>query len=480
LRNILRINRPNLLVGNNFGVIILVVLSVFSTVLLINYLFIGIAVLVISLLILLYDERFLFGLIIVTLFSIVSGFGSTLRLVVHITNFSLLGFLFIRHYGFNFTEYPKIPKPLLYFIGMYYFSMLISATFSNYFFSGLILIGRQTAFFIIAYIFYSLIKDIEYVKTIIISLVIVSVFIAMSSVYDVSQSGVDLINIAMGGRYRGASFIANTDASTAFFILTLPIILVFVFLKEYKNIRWILSSLIVVITFGLFLIISRSAILSISISLSILLYRVRKMLFIKLMLIGSVLLLIILLIEPINEALSLFLRLEAGLSQRHFFWDLAYNIIKDNPILGIGPGSYKYLEFNYMPVLLNSWAGHIIVDLSRVIDGANVSHNMYLKFTSDMGIPGLLSVLYFFVLFFHISVSTINKAIKGNKVLYLLILVISTVLGSMFIRCFFDDIGILNYGIIVTDLPFWLLFGILIFFYQKPEEFFVKTNFNLT
>jgi len=204
------------------------------------------------------------------------------------------------------------------------------------------------------------------------------------------------------------------------------------------------------------------------------------MLFIKLMLIGSVLLLIILLIEPINEALSLFLRFEAGLSQRHFFWDLAYNIIKDNPILGIGPGSYKYLEFNYMPVLLNSWAGHIIVDLSRVIDGANVSHNMYLKFTSDMGIPGLLSVLYFFVLFFHISVSTINKAIKGNKVLYLLILVISTVLGSMFIRCFFDDIGILNYGIIVTDLPFWLLFGILIFFYQKPEEFFVKTNFNLT
>ncbi len=168
------------------------------------------------------------------------------------------------------------------------------------------------------------------------------------------------------------------------------------------------------------------------------------------------------------------------MSQRQFFWDLAYNIIKDNPILGIGPGSYKYLEFNYMPVLLNSWAGHIIVDLSRVIDAANVSHNMYLKFTSDMGIPGLLSVLYFFVLFFHISVSTINKAIKGNKVLYLLILVISTVLGSMFIRCFFDDIGILNYGIIVTDLPFWLLFGILIFFYQKPEEYFVKTNFNLT
>ncbi len=307
----LRINRPNLLVGNNFGVIILVVLSVFSTVILINDLFIGIAVLVISLLILLYDERFLFGLIIVTLFSIVSGFGSTLRLVVHITNFSLLGFLFIRHYGFNFTEYPKIPKPLLYFIGMYYFSMLISATFSNYFFSGLFLIGRQTAFFIIAYIFYSLIKDIEYVKTIIISLVIVSVFIAMSSVYDVSQSGVDLINIAMGGRYRGASFIANTDASTAFFILTLPIILVFVFLKEYKNIRGILSSLIVVITLGLFLIISRSAILSISVSLSILLYRVRKMLFIKLMLIGSVLLLIILLIEPINEALSFF----SGLKQ---------------------------------------------------------------------------------------------------------------------------------------------------------------------
>jgi len=299
-------------------------------------------------------------------------------------------------------------------------------------------------------------------------------------VYDVSQSGIDLINIALRSRFRATSFIANTDASTAFFILTLPIILIFAFLKEYKTIRGILLSLILVVTLGLFLIISRSAILSLSVSLSILLYYVRKKLFIKLILIGSVLLLIILLIEPINETLSLFLRFESGLSQRNYLWELAYNIIIDNPILGIGPGSYKYLEFNYAPFLLNSWAGHMIVDLSRVVDGANVSHNMYLKFISDMGIPGLLSVLYFFGLFFHISVSTINKAIKGNRVLYLLILAISTVLGSMFIRCFFDDIGILNYGIIVTDLPFWLLFGILIFFYKKPEEYFVKTDFKLT
>jgi O-antigen ligase len=476
----LRINRSNLLIGNNLGVIILVVLSVFITVLFINHLFVGIAVIVISLLILLCDERFLVGLIIVTLFSVVSGFGSTLRLFVHITNFSLLGFLFIRHYGFNFTEYPKIPKPLLYFIGMYYFSMLISAAFSNYFSAGLFLIGRQTVFFIVAYIFYSLIIDIEYVKTIIISLVIVSVFVALSAVYDVSQSGIDLFKLTFGSRYRATSFIGNTDASTAFFILTLPIISVFVFLKELKSIRGILLFLIVVITLGLFLIISRSAILSISASLSILLYHVRKMLFLKLILIGSVLLLIILLIGPINEILFLFLRLESGLSQRSYFWELAYNIIIDNPILGIGPGSYKYLEFNYVPVLMNSWVGRIMVDLSRVVDGANVSHNMYLKFMSDMGIPGLLSILYLFGLFIHISISTINKVIKGNKVLYLLILVISTVLGSMFIRCIFDDIGILNYGIIVTDLPFWLLFGILIFFYQKPEEYFVKTDFNLT
>jgi hypothetical protein len=99
---------------------------------------------------------------------------------------------------------------------------------------------------------------------------------------------------------------------------------------------------------------------------------------------------------------------------------------------------------------------------------------MYLKFASDMGIPGFLSVLYFITIFFHISIVTMKKAIQGNRLLFSLILTISATLGSMFIRCIFDSIGILTYGFLTNDLPFWLMFCILIFFYQKPKEYFTS------
>ena len=317
----LSLNRSYLVIENNLILIPLVILSVAISVLLVNYLIVGIAAIIISILIILYGERFLLGLIIVSLLSIVSEFGSTIRLFVQITNFSLLGFLFFKHYGLNFSEYPKIPKPLLYFLGLYYSSMLISAVFSQYFLAGLFMIGRQTIFFIIAYIFFSLIKDIKYVKTVIISLVVVSVILALSSVYDFSQSGTKLVSLALGGRYRATGIISNTDKTTAFFIITLPIVLTFAFSKEFKTKRGVLFSIAIVIILGLFLIISRSAILSIIISLMVISFQLNRKLFIKLFFTISFLLLIISLIEPINETVSLFFRVKSGLSQRDYFWD---------------------------------------------------------------------------------------------------------------------------------------------------------------
>ena len=99
----LQINRSYLIVENNLIPIPLIILSVSITVFLVNYLFIGIAAIVISFMIVDYSERFLIGLIIVSLLTIVSDFESTLRLFIHITNFSLLGFL---TYGIIVSDLP--------------------------------------------------------------------------------------------------------------------------------------------------------------------------------------------------------------------------------------------------------------------------------------------------------------------------------------------------------------------------------------
>jgi len=294
------------------------------------------------------------------------------------------------------------------------------------------------------------------------------------SVYDFFLSGNKLVDLVLGGRYRATGFIGNQSKTTAFFILTLPLVITFAFSKIYENKKKLLLLIAALLVIGLILIISRSSILSVIVSLLIISYQLNKKYFKKFVISTVTIILLFLLFEPLNEIISTFFRIKTGLSQRDYFWTLSYNIIRDNPIWGLGPGSYKYLEFNYVPVLLNSWPGRVIIDLNMATNGENGSHNIFLKFASDMGIPGILSIFYFMWIFLQISITNYKKTMYGDRQIFLTNLIISAALGSMFVRCLFDSIGILSYGIIVSDLPFWLMFSILIFFYQKPKEYFTS------
>ena len=450
-----------------------VLLLISISVLLLNYLQAGILAIVITTLVFLYGERFLIGLMIVSLLTIVSGFGSSVRLAVHLINFFLLAYLFISKYGFEFSKYPKIPKQVTYFLLLYYFAMIISTVLSGYFYAGMAKIARQSVFFVMAYIFFSFLKDYKDVKTFVYALLTVSVVIALSSVYEFSQSGNQLADLVLGARYRAASIFGGQDAATAFFILILPVLFAFTFSKKYKEKRFLLATITTILILGLVLMISRSAVLAIFLSTLFIFLQLNKKLFIRIAIVSIIGILLFIFIQPLNDLVSMFFRIRSGLSQRDYFWQLAYNIIRDNPVFGIGPGSYKYLEFNYSPVLLNSWAGHVIIDLHIAKDGSNGSHNIFLTFASDMGIPGIISLFYFIWLVVKMSVDTVKKARKNYEI-YLLTLSVSAALVSMFIRCIFDSIGILTYGVITADLGFWLLFGVLIYFYQKPEEYFIN------
>ncbi len=454
----------------------IILISVLISVLLINYLLLGIAAVIISSLVYLYGERFLIGLIIVTLLSVVSDFGPDIRLLVQLIDFSLLGFLFIKKYGIDFTSYPKLPKSIIYFILFYYFSMIIATIFSDYFFAGMEKIIRQSVFFIVAYIFYSFIKKLEDIKVYLIALIVVSLILAVSSIYKLFSAGFNLFDFELGKRFVVSSIISNVDTTSAFFILTLPLVLIFTVSKKYKNIRPQLISIAVILILGTFLAMSRSAILAMAFSLLFIFFYLRKDWFIKVIIYSIIAIGVIILFEPLFEFAKVVFRLEFGMSQRNHLWNLAVNIINVNPILGIGPGAYRYVEFNYFPVLLNSWVGHYLTDLNLATGGANNSHNLLLKFATDMGIPGIISVFYLLIVFFNIAIQTIKKAVNGRQELYLVVLALSAALGSMFIRNIFDSIGILTYGYLTNDLPFWLLFGVLIFFYQKPKEYFATES----
>ncbi len=74
----------------------------------------------------------------------------------------------------------------------------------------------------------------------------------------------------------------------------------------------------------------------------------------------GVLALIFVFYQPLNELLTTFLRIESGMSARDYLWQMSMDMIKDNPVFGIGPGAYQYEMLNYFPYMLNDWWGKLL------------------------------------------------------------------------------------------------------------------------
>jgi len=124
-----------------------------------------------------FGERFILAIIIISLFTLVGELSRSLRTVVQLVDFTLLGILFLKRFGLSSDSYPRVPRSVLYFLILYFSAMIISAVMSKYPFAGNGLIALQAAFFIIAYVLYSLIEDENDIKNYFRAIVVVSCII---------------------------------------------------------------------------------------------------------------------------------------------------------------------------------------------------------------------------------------------------------------------------------------------------------------
>jgi O-antigen ligase len=182
------------------------------------------------------------------------------------------------------------------------------------------------------------------------------------------------------------------------------------------------------------------------------------------------LLIISYLIPPVNNTVNLLFRIESGLSQRGHLWDISFNIIKDYPLFGIGPGAYSHVMLNYFPVMFDTFVGKELIALRELTIGSNNSHNFFLYYFSDMGILGLVSSIVLPVVFFTLAGKTIRIYKDKDSINFYLAVGISSAGIGLFVRGMFEGIGLLTYGWIKMDLPFWLLFALLVFLYQNKKE----------
>ena len=461
-----KIIKENLSLNTNF-LITSILLSI-PSIILGEWLILGLPLIILIILSYVYDEKFVIALVLITLFTLVGEFNRSLRIVVQLTDFTLLGYLIVKRYGLSFNNLPSVPKSVLYFLVMYFATMIVSSAVSHYPFAGVKTIVMQFIFFIIVYVFYSLINNESDVRNYFLSILIVACILVTVAFISFILEGYSLLNIISQGRARIAALMNNYEAFTNFFVIAFPIVVGNLLLnsKTKKNkINWFL---LICFSLGLALNMSRSAILGIVVSTAIVFFMLRRKSFYKFIISLFVIILIFILYEPLNQMISILLRIEEGMSARDYLWTMSINIIKDYPIFGLGPGAFKYEIFNYYPFMLNDYYGRVFIYFNEVSEGVNLAHNIFLVFFSDMGIIGFITILTLPVIYFRIGYKTIRKYKHHSSKTYYLIISLFAAGTSVIVRNLFNSIGLLYIGGIHTDLPFWLIFSSLVYFYMAP------------
>lgn len=419
--------------------------------------------------ILFYNREIFLFFIMVSLLTLVGDVSEGLRVFVLIFSYTSLGYLFFQKYGFDFIKYPRVPKELLLFLAFLFFSLFISSIFSKYTITGFIQIFYMSALFILMYLIYGMINSIREVKIFVYGLILASLIMASSAIYNMLASGADIYKLGVESHLRFLGLLSNVSAIGGYIAVVTPILVVSLLYTHNKKIKGIIWCVIVIECLGLITISSRGGMLSVFGSCVFLFAVLNRKKFITILLI-AIPLLTAFFLSPWGEFIIAILRLDHGLSLRDNLWMLSIEMIKHNFIFGVGPGAWGKEMFNYFPVMLDSYAGKMFSNLYTVTGGINNSHNFYLAFFSDMGIFGLICSIALPIVYFKLCYKTIRKIKQKDNKIYLLILSASAMGVGMFIRGFIEEISLISYRLSV-DIPFWTIFAIVIWVYQNYEDF---------
>jgi putative inorganic carbon (hco3(-)) transporter len=417
-----------------------------------------------------HESRYVIFGIIVSLSILISDINEYLRLIVVLASGIYLLFAFLKKYGIKFENYQAIQKPLNFYFLILSVSLFFSTIFSLNVFNSLIEVIRTGVFFLFIYILYSLLNDVKDLVYVIAGVIVASIIISLSIWLNFLNSDHDIASLIAQNQFRAIGLYSNVNAPGSYIIATIPFSFSFLFYEKLKKYRYILFLIILLMLVAISLTASRSALMGIFVASLVAIYLTNIKLFKSIIWFLLLVLLIILSLPSLNELATFYLRFDSGLTYRQDLWDISFGMFNDHPLTGIGPGNYTQTMLNYFPLMFDSWKAEIILLMRDVTAGSNLSHNFYIAMLSDLGILGLISAVYLTIIFFYMC-SKLLIRYKNEKDLFNYYLIVSAFSGGIgiFIRSFFEGIGIMTYGWIKMDLPFWILFIILLFFSRKNE-----------
>ncbi len=402
--------------------------------------------------------------IILSYLAITSDYLKDYRTIVNLFSTFFLLYLFLKKFGLRYIDYPKVPKGVIRFCIFLFLTLIVSTVFSSYPSTSFAATSRMFLFLVISYLFYALIENKDDISRYLYSIIGVVIIVGLPMIIDAYNLGLQkyFIRVVLSEKF---DLLAATRYSsfTIFFIsITVTASILYIKKKQFSSLNIILSIVVIFNIIILILANSRGGILAAITSLGFVFLILSRRNFIK----GVISFLFIffvlfLTITDLNEAVTAYLRLDT-VSDREVYWQMGFDIIKDNPIVGVGVDVFDKSFFNYAP---SSTVNYFKSDFLNI--GKPHPHNFILFFTAENGIMGLITSVMFFVIFFYYAFKAMQLTNNKDHDYHIITVAITAIGIGMFVRSFIEITGYLTYGYITRDLPFWLLFGILIFIYQK-------------
>lgn len=424
---------------------------------------------------LLFNRRIMIVLIIISNLIATGPDLQDYRIYINLFSATVFGYYFASDFGMKFNSYPKIPSKILKLIVFFLITILISSIFSINKVVSIIAFLRTLSFFIFSYLIYTQIKDDKDIKYLLIAFGIAQLFLGASIYYEFFQKGIGFF-IGKEALFRLAGIYGNPNYVGLLLAITIPITLSFLMLKFVeKLVNNLFLILILLFQLGMLLLSdSRASFLSIAISSVVILWFSPKKSRRNFLYIIAGISIVLIFVSNLNNIIEIFLRLER-ISTRDDFWKTGIEILKNNLLFGTGADTFEQMFFSKAPSNLI----HLLkVSPSGV--GTPHPHNIFLYFWAENGILGVISIFMIFYISLKLSIELLQIDVVENKLYFIITISNISIVSGLFFRAFFEITGIMTYGAITRDLPFWVLLIILCHIYQKNHSLKIERNSNKT
>lgn len=164
-------------------------------------------------------------------------------------------------------------------------------------------------------------------------------------------------------------------------------------------------------------------------------------------------------ITAVQRAVSTFDEQDPSINTRLLIWRSTLQMIKDNPLLGSGIGTFKINYLNYQADLLQKNPNYI-----KYIANAKESHNEYLQMSAELGIVGLGVFLSILFIFYSSILNYLEKKINNKDK----IVVFGLLMG---ITCYlFHSLFTFPFHVPVLGLNFFIIVGLTLSYIRNVDS----------